>query len=88
MDAEELLECLESGRGHPVLRRWQKLKAESGRPGPTRRDLRVRRLIVLAVIALQRVVSRKQAPHGRPYGRRHPLLAEGAGYDHAGRGEK
>jgi hypothetical protein len=55
LDAEELLECIESGRWHPVLRRWHERKAGGTRQAPTRRVLRVRRLVVLGVIALQRV---------------------------------
>jgi hypothetical protein len=59
LDAEEFLECVESGRWHPLLRRWHMMKQTSGanRPKPTSRDRAARRLVVLAVIALQRVVS-------------------------------
>jgi hypothetical protein len=59
LDAEEFLECVESGRWHPLLRRWHVMKGTSGanRPAPTSRDRAARRLVVLAVIALQRVVS-------------------------------
>jgi hypothetical protein len=59
LDAEEFLECVQSGRWHPLLRRWHDMKAKSAanRPAPTSRDRAMRRLVVLAVIALQRVVS-------------------------------
>jgi hypothetical protein len=59
LDAEEFLECVESGRWHPLLRRWHVMKATSGanRPAPSSRDRAGRRVVVLAVIALQRVVS-------------------------------
>src|SRR5262249_50187703 len=59
LDAEEFLECVESGRWHPLLRRWHVMKGTSGanRPAPTSRDRIARRLVVLAVIALQRVIS-------------------------------
>jgi len=59
LDAEEFLECVESGRWHPLLRRWHVMKGTSGanRPAPTSRDRAARRLVVLAVTALQRVVS-------------------------------
>jgi hypothetical protein len=59
LDAEEFLECVESGRWHPLLRRWHVMKhtTAANRPAPTSRDRHARRLVHLAVIALQRVVS-------------------------------
>jgi hypothetical protein len=59
LDAEEFLECVESGRWHPLLRRWHVMKrtTRANRPAPTGRDRAARRLVVLAVIALQRVIS-------------------------------
>jgi hypothetical protein len=59
LDAEEFLECVESGRWHPLLKRWHVMKGTSAanRPAPTSRTRHARRLIVLAVIAVQRVVS-------------------------------
>jgi hypothetical protein len=57
LDAEEFLECIESGRWHPVMRYWESRKATKGvgAPKPTTRDEAVRRMIVLAVIAFQRM---------------------------------
>jgi len=59
LDAEEFLECLESGRQHPLLRRWQVMKGTTAanRPAPTSRDRAARRFVVVAVIALQRIVG-------------------------------
>jgi hypothetical protein len=57
LDAEEFMECLDTGRPHPLLKKWRNLKATGGRPGPTSRELHARRAIVLAVIALERAVS-------------------------------
>jgi hypothetical protein len=59
LDAEEFLECVESGRWHPLLKRWHVMKGTTGakRPAPSSRDRAARRLAVLAVIALQRVIS-------------------------------
>jgi hypothetical protein len=39
LDAEEFLECLESGRPHPLLDRWRDIKGTTaaGRPAPTAR---------------------------------------------------
>jgi hypothetical protein len=59
LDAEEFLECVESGRWHPLLRRWHVMKGTSGanRPAPSSRERAFRRVVALAVIGLQRVVS-------------------------------
>jgi hypothetical protein len=59
LDAEEFLECLETGRPHPLLRRWQVMKGTTAanRPAPTSRERAARRIVVLAVIGLQRVAS-------------------------------
>ena len=55
LDIEEFLECLETGRPHPVLEAWQKRKSEFGnRPPPTSREKHARRLAVLACVALDR----------------------------------
>ncbi len=55
LDVEEFLECLETGRPHPVLDVWQKRKSEcSNRPPPTSREEHARRLAVLACVALHR----------------------------------
>jgi hypothetical protein len=59
LDAEEFLECLETGRWHPLLKRWHVMKGTTAanRPAPTSRDRAARRVVVLAVIGLQRVAS-------------------------------
>jgi hypothetical protein len=58
LDAEEFLECLESGREHPLLGRWRVKKTiAANRTAPTSRERAARRIVVLAVVALQRVVS-------------------------------
>src|SRR5262245_3290669 len=59
LDAEEFLECVESGRWHPLLRRWHVMKGttRANRPAPTARERAFRRMVILGVIALQRVVS-------------------------------
>ena len=59
LDAEEFLECVDDGRWHPLLRRWKARKATvaANRQGPTAREALGRRLIVLAVIALERTHS-------------------------------
>jgi hypothetical protein len=59
VDAEEFLECLDDGRWHPLLEQWHKRKATvaANRPAPTAREKHARRLMVLAVIAVERVTS-------------------------------
>ncbi len=59
LDAEEFLECVDTGRWHPWLKRWQGLKATvaANRQAPTHRELAGRRMVVLAVIALERLES-------------------------------
>jgi hypothetical protein len=55
LDVEEFLECLETGRPHPVLEAWQNRKSEFGnRPPPASREQHARRLAVLACEALDR----------------------------------
>jgi hypothetical protein len=56
LNVEEFLECLESGRPHPVLDAWEKLKSgpAANRPAPSSRELGARRFAVLACEALDR----------------------------------
>jgi hypothetical protein len=61
LDAEEFLECLETGRWHPLLKRWDVMKGTdaANRPAPTSRERAARRAVVLAVIGLRQVTSMK-----------------------------
>lgn len=61
LDAEEFVECLETGRWHPRLKRWQGLTATDAahRKASTHRELAARRFVVLSVIALERLESFK-----------------------------
>lgn len=61
IDAEEFLECVETGRWHPWLKQWQALKATvaAHRKAPTKRELAARRMVVLGAIALERLESFK-----------------------------
>jgi hypothetical protein len=56
LEAEDLLDAIESGRPHPLLRSWEERKATvaANRPAPSRRELRARRFVVLLCIALER----------------------------------
>jgi hypothetical protein len=62
-DTEEFLECLESGRSHPVLDRWLQLRKNAGnRPVASSREQACRRFAVLACEALKRrCVGKDQA---------------------------
>jgi hypothetical protein len=60
-DVEEFLECLETGRPHPLLEDWQVHKSEAAnRPAPSSRETSARRLAVLACVALERMGVRKK----------------------------
>jgi hypothetical protein len=56
LEAEDLLDAIESGRPHPLLRSWEECKATvaANRPRPSLRELRARRFVVLLCIALER----------------------------------
>ena len=60
-DVEEFLECLETGRPHPVLDAWQKHKSEeaANRPAPSSRETLLRRNAVRACLALERAGAGK-----------------------------
>ena len=55
-EAEAFLHALETGGQHPLLRKWEELKATvaANRPVPDPLDLNARRLVVLLVEALHR----------------------------------
>jgi hypothetical protein len=61
LDVEEFLECLETGRPHPVLYAWQEHKSDAAahRPAPTSREKAARRLAVLACKALEQQTGMK-----------------------------
>jgi hypothetical protein len=59
LEAEDLLDAIESGRPHPLLRLWKERKA-ANRPAPSRRELHARRLSVLLCTALKRAGLDKQ----------------------------
>jgi len=56
LEAEDLLDAIDSGRPHPLLRSWEERKATvaANRPAPSQRELHARRLVVLLCIALER----------------------------------
>jgi hypothetical protein len=56
LEAEDLLDAIDSGRPHPLLRSWEERKATEAahRPRPSRRELRARHLAVLLCAALAR----------------------------------
>ena len=56
LEAEDLLDAIDIGRPHPLLRSWEERKATvaANRPAPSRRELHARRLVVLLCIALER----------------------------------
>jgi hypothetical protein len=61
LEAEDLLDAIERGRPHPLLRLWEERKA-ANRPAPSRRELHARRLVVLLCIALARAgLGKRQA---------------------------
>jgi hypothetical protein len=55
-DAQDLLRALETGGAHPLLRKWEELKAgpARNRPPPGASEQAARRLIVLLRVALER----------------------------------
>jgi hypothetical protein len=64
LEAEDLLDAIDSGRPHPWLRSWEERKATeaANRPAPSRRELHARRLVVLLCIALERAgLGKRQA---------------------------
>jgi hypothetical protein len=62
-DAQDLLRALETGGAHPLLRKWEELKAgpASNRPPPGASAQAARRLIVLLRVALERTGLSKAA---------------------------
>jgi hypothetical protein len=62
LEAEDLLDAVDSGRPHPLLRSWEESKATvaANRPAPSRRELHARRLSVLLCTALERAGLDKQ----------------------------
>jgi hypothetical protein len=62
LEAEDLLDAIDSGRPHPLLRSWEERKATeaANRPAPSRRELHARRLSVLLCTALKRAGLDKQ----------------------------
>ena len=62
LEAEDLLDAIDSGRPHPLLRSWEERKATvaANRPAPSRRELHARRLSVLLCTALERAGLDKQ----------------------------
>ncbi len=64
LEAEDLLDAIDSGRPHPLLRSWQERKATvaANRPTPSRRELHARHLVVLLCAALERAgLGKRQA---------------------------
>jgi hypothetical protein len=64
LEAEHLLDAIDSGRPHPWLRSWEERKASeaANRPAPSRRELHARRLAVLLCAALERAgLGKRQA---------------------------
>jgi hypothetical protein len=59
LEAADLLDAIDSGRPHPLLRSWEERKA-ANRPAPSRRELHARRLAVLLCTALERAGLDKQ----------------------------
>jgi hypothetical protein len=55
-EAEVFLDALQTGKSHPLLRRWKELNAivAANRPAPDPLDLNARRLTVLMVETLSR----------------------------------
>jgi hypothetical protein len=62
-DGQDLLRALETGGTHPLLRKWEELKAGPvrNRPAPGPSEQAARRSIVLLRIALERAGLRKTA---------------------------
>lgn len=64
LEAEDLLDAIDSGRPHPLLRSWQERKATvaANRPTPSPRELHARHLAVLLCAALERAgLGKRQA---------------------------
>ena len=64
LEAEDLLDAIDSGRPHPLLRSWEERKATvaANRPAPSRRELHARHLAVLLCAALERAgLGKRQA---------------------------
>jgi hypothetical protein len=64
LEAEDLLDAIDSGRPHPLLRSWEERKATvaANRPRPSLRELHARRLVVLLCVALERAgLGKRQA---------------------------
>jgi hypothetical protein len=64
LEAEDLLDAIDSGRPHPWLRLWEKRKATeaANRPAPSQRELHARHLSVLLCTALERTgLGKRQA---------------------------
>src|SRR5262245_12281208 len=64
LEAEDLLDAIDSGRPHPLLRLWEERKATvaANRPAPSRRERHARHLVVLLCIALERAgLGKRQA---------------------------
>jgi hypothetical protein len=60
IEAQDLLYALETGRSHPLLRKWEELKAQHRSP-PAPSEQYARRVIVLLRIALERAGLGKEA---------------------------
>jgi hypothetical protein len=62
LEAEDLLDAVDSGRPHPLLLSWEESKSTvaANRPAPSRRELHARRLSVLLCTALERAGLDKQ----------------------------
>src|SRR5262249_27407906 len=62
LEAEDLLDAMDSGRPTPLRRSWEERKATvaANRRSPSRRGLHARRLVVLLCIALERAGSGKR----------------------------
>jgi hypothetical protein len=64
LEAEDLLDAIDSGRPHPLLRSWEERKATvaANRPRPSLRELHARHLAVLLCAALERAgLGKRQA---------------------------
>jgi hypothetical protein len=64
LEAEDLLDAIDSGRPHPLLRSWEERKSTvaANRPSPSLRELHARHLAVLLCAALERAgLGKRQA---------------------------
>jgi hypothetical protein len=64
LEAEDLLDAIDSGRPHPLLRSWEERKATvaANRPAPSRRERHARHLAVLLCAAPERAgLGKRQA---------------------------